>query len=254
MKYTNELIRVGLTREQALIYEILLDSPLLPVRTISKNAGVGRELTYYVLDQLSALDMCEKVENIGKVALWRAKHPESIKKVAEEKKTVAEEANIAYGKVIEHLVSDFNSLHSRPHVKFFEGFDGLNETYADILKNTKEVFVFRSLYDHENSELRALVSEQLKKQSSAGIRSYVLTPKLEHMSSTVYSHDMARNITRKIIPKDKFVLPAYILIYKGKVSITSVKNKDSMVTTLIENSDIADTFLTLFQFMWDSIE
>lgn len=254
MNYTNELIRIGLTREQALVYEVLLSSPLLPVRNISKNAGVGRELTYYVLDQLTTIGLCEKVEHVGKVALWRAKHPESIKKVAEEKKIIADEASLAYGKVIERLVSDFNTLHSRPHVKFFEGFDGLRETYSDILKNTKEVFVFRSLYDHENKDLRSLVSEQLKKQSQAGIRSYVLTPKLEHMSSVIYSHDIERNITRKIIPKDKFVLPAYILIYKGKVSITSVKNKDAMVTTIIENSDIADTFLTLFQFMWDSIE
>lgn len=254
MKYIDELIHIGLTKEQARIYEVLLSSPLLPVRIISKNASVSRELTYVVLDQLQKLELVEKIENVGKVALFRAKHPSSIEKIADEKKVIAEEAKAAYGNVIEKLVRDFNISHARPHVKFYEGLDGIKETYSLILKEAKETFVFRSLYDHENQEVRALVSEQLKKQTSKGIRSYVLTPKLEHMSATVYSHDMERNITRKIIPKEKFSLPGYIVIWKDKISITSLRDKDHMVTTIIDNRDIAETFLTLFQFMWDSIE
>ncbi len=250
MRYIESLTKLGLSPDQAKIYETLLATTLLPARMISRKSGVGRELTYVVLEQLENMDLAERSTE-GKIILFRAKHPRHIKKVLEEKRETALVAEKAYKDIINALVGDFNVTHNKPFIRFYEGTEGLLKTYDYILKYAKTVHVIRSLYDSENPELRALITEQLKKQATKRIRSFVLTPQLAHMSNEKLSHDFERNITRKIIPKEKFTLPSQIIIYNNTVSITSMK-KDVM-TTIIENEDIAETFRKMFQYMWDTV-
>ncbi len=93
------------------------------------------------------------------------------------------------------------------------------------------------------------MSEKIKKQSQKGITSYVLTPQLSHMKSEKLTYNPEKNVIRKVVPKDRFTLSAQVMIYNNTVSITSMRKE--VVTTVIENEDIAQTFLTLFQYMWD---
>lgn len=248
MQYFDSLIKLGLTQDQAKIYEILVSSPILPARLISQRSGVGRELTYLVLKQLEEIDLIEK-SNQGKIILFRAKNPRNIKKVLEHKKELALVAEKAYQDIIGSMIGDYNIANSKPYIRFYEGLEGLQKTYDHILKNAKDVYVFRSLYDYENQDIRKMVTAQLKKQAEKNIKSYVISPHLPHMSKEKLVHDLERNITRKVIPKEKFILPSQVIIYNNTVSITSIK-KD-IVTTIIENEDIAKTFATLFSYIWN---
>ena len=250
MKYIESLEKLGLTQDQAKIYETLIVAPLMPASLISRKSGVGRELAYVVLGQLESLGLVERSTQ-SKIILFRATHPRHIKKILEVKRETALVAEKAYQDIITGMVSDFNTAHNKPFIRFYEGTEGLQKTYDHILKYSKTVHVIRSLYDHEKPELRKMITEQLKKQSAMKIRSFVLTPHLPHMSPEKLTHDLERNITRKIIPKDKFTLPSQVIIYNNSVSITSMKKE--LLTTIIENEDIAQTFRTLFNFMWDSI-
>lgn len=250
MRYFEPLTKLGLSPDQAKIYEILLGTTLMPARLISRTAGVGRELTYVVLGQLENLELVERSTQ-GKIILFKAKHPRHIKKVLEKKRETVLIAEKAYQDVISAMVGDFNTVHNKPFIRFYEGTEGLEKTYSHILKYAKTVHVIRSLYDYENPELRALITEQLKKQAAKKIRSFVISPHLPHMSKELLTHSIERNITRKIIPKEKFTLPSQVIIYNNTVSITSMK-KD-IVTTIIENEDIAETFRNIFQYMWETI-
>lgn len=251
MKYTESLKKLGLTIDQAKIYESLLVATILPARLIAKQSGVGRELTYVVLGQLEQLGLVERSAQ-GKVALFRALHPRNIKKMVEEKQEAVLTAQQAYQDIITTMISDFNITHHKPFVRFYEGLEGLQKTYTHILKYAKTVRVMRSLYDYEHQEIRDIVTEQIKKQSKKGIKSYVLSPKLPHMNMEKLVYNPERNIIRKVASKEHFTLPAQIIIYENTVSITSMKKE--LVTTIIENEDIAKTFLTLFNYMWDREE
>lgn len=251
MKYLDSLTTLGLTKDQAKIYEILLSAPLLPVRLISSKSGVSRELAYVVLGQLEQIGLVERSTQ-GKVILFRAEHPRMIKKILEEKHQKFLEAEKAYQDIIGIMVSDFNVTHNKPFIRFYEGLEGLQKTYEHILRHAKTVYVIRSLYDYDNPELRSMVTEQLEKQVAKNIQSYVLTPKLDHMKPEKVVKNIKRNITRKIVSKDLFTLPSQIIIYNSTVSITSMKG--AIVTTIIENQDIATTFLNLFNYMWSQEE
>lgn len=249
MKYLDSLKKLGLTQDQAKIYEILVMVNVLPARLIAQKSGIGRELTYTVLKQLEQLDLVERL-NQTKIIVFRAKHPRHVKKLLEEKRNIVADAERSYQETISGLVSDFNISHNQPFIRFYEGEEGLKKTYDHILKHAKEVRVIRSLYDYEHENLRSLVTSQLKKQAEKGIRSFVLSPHLPHMRPEKLSHNLERKITRKVIQKEKFIMPAQVIVYNNSVSITSMKKE--VVTTIIENEDIAQTFLNLFQYMWDA--
>lgn len=251
MKYTNHLENLGLTVDQAKVYEILISTNVLPVKTIAQKSSVGRELTYIVLKQLEELGLVEKSSQ-GKILLYKAKNPRNIKKLADDIQEKADIAKQSYNVSILEMVNLFSKNHNKPYIRFYEGLEGLQKTYDHLLRHTKTVHVFRSLFDYENLEIRSMITNQLKKQSEKKIRSYVLSPYLEHMSSEKLTHSLEKNVTRKIIPKDQFSLPAQIIIYNDTVSITTVEKE--IVTTIIENKEIAQTFLILFQYIWNSIE
>jgi hypothetical protein len=63
-------------------------------------------------------------------------------------------------------------------------------------------------------------------------------------------HNLERNITRKVVPLEKLELPSQVIIYNNTVSITSLKKE--IVTTVIENEDIAQTFKKIFDYLWDA--
>lgn len=248
MKYLESLTKLGLTTDQAKIYEILLSSTVLPARLIAVQSGVSRELTYIVLGQLESLELVERSTQ-GKITLFKALHPRNIKKIVEEKREELLTIEQSYETIITKMVGDFNIAHHKPFIRFYEGLEGLQKTYSHILKHAKTVRVIRSLYDYEDQEIRTLVTEQVKKQAERNIKSYVLTPKLPHMKPEKLTFNAEKNVIRKVVSKEKFVLPAQVIIYNSTVSITSMKK--GLVTTIIENEDIAQTFLALFMYMWD---
>lgn len=249
MKYLQQLTTLGLTKDQAKIYETLLFVTTLPARLIAQKSGVGRELTYLVLKQLEKLDLVER-QNEGKIILFRAKDPRNIKQILEQKRAESISAERAYQETIAEMVGEYNNTHNKPFIRFYEGIEGLQKTYDHILRHAKTVRVLRSVYDREHASLRDMVIKQIQKQAEKGIRSYVLSPALPHMQPEKLLHNTKRNITRKTVPKEKFTLPSQIIIYNNTVSITSMK--DEIITTVIESEAIAQTFLNLFTYMWDA--
>lgn len=248
MNYKESLKKLGLTADQAAIYQELIKVPLLPARMIATKSGVARELTYIVLGQLEQKGLVERSES-GKVILFRAKNPGYLKQLVDQKKARALDAEATYQEVIADLVSDFNVGHGKPFIRFYEGVDGLQKSYEHLLKHAKTVYVIRSLFDYEHKDVRAAVTRQLEAQAKKGIRSYVISPKLPHMRAEKVMHNTERNITRKVVPLEKLELPSQVIIYNNTVSITSLKS--DMVTTVIENKDIAETFKKIFDYLWE---
>ena len=77
--YEEILIKSGLTRDQAKIYEVLLKNGVLPASKISLKAGLKRGLGYKIIEQLVVLGLVEKIDK--KVALFAPNHPSKIKEL-----------------------------------------------------------------------------------------------------------------------------------------------------------------------------
>lgn len=245
------LIDSGLTKEQAKIYLYLLDAGLSNAKVIAQKTKVGRALTYKVIEQLIGMGLIEKREDIGKVALFKASHPSAIKNILEKNKQVVDFANESFSKSYGMLCSQFNILNGKPHVKFLEGLDGLQEMYNDILDEGQDIKLFRSFLDHKDEQVTKILREHMKKQATKGIRVKMIGPHRNDVTlEELKKKDIERLVTRKTI-HEGFLIPSQVIVYGNKVSITDFKN---LIITIIENECVKDSFERMFDYTFDNLK
>lgn len=245
------LIDAGLTKEQAKIYLFLLENGLAPAKVVASKTVIGRALAYKVLEQLIALELAEKRENIGKVALFFPAHPKRLKELLATKRERAIETSEALEHSFGLLASSFNLLSGKPNIQFFEGVEGLQRVYGDILETNQHISVISSPIHHGKQEVLHLIREQIKKQAAQKIQTKAITPHTatEYPSTTPVREDETHLITRKIVPAEKLNIPAQVIVYSDKVAITNFK--EGIITVLIESKYIAETFRMMFEYMWE---
>lgn len=242
------LVQAGLSKEEALVYNFLIENGPKTAGLISRKTALKRGLSYKVLAQLVQLGLVERKEETGKVALFIPAHPLKLKEVAEKKEREAKDAQIALGDVLDRLISSYNLASGKPGVTFFEGRSGIERVYNDVIRTKSTVHLIRSVYDNDRPELAQIIPEQIRKQVAADIHVRAITPLDRDTPATVLAHDAKNLVERRIIPRQVFTLPAQIMIYGNKVAITSLRT--SLVTTLIDNPDIAETFSVMFEYIW----
>ena len=242
------LIDSGLKKEQAKIYLFLLENGLAPAKIIASKTGIGRALAYKVLEQLLILGLVEKREDIGKVALFFPAHPKLLKELVSARKERAEEAFQAMERSYGLFASSFNLLSGKPSIQFFEGTEGLQNVYNDVLDVGKDILIVSSSIP-ERAEVLNIIRGQIKKQAAQNIKTRAITPYgAGHIAAFPEEDDEKYLISRKKLPAEKLNIPAQIIVYGDKVAITNFK--ESLITVLVESKYIAETFRIMFEYIW----
>lgn len=243
------IVDSGLTLEQTKIYLFLLGTGLSSAKIISKNTGIGRALTYKILGQLLALGLIEKREDLGKITLFYPGHPQKLKDLAYTKSRSATEAQENLQAVFGTLISSYNLLSGKPNVQFYEDSDGLKKIYDDILDTGRNIMVISSPIDENRVGVLHLIREQIEKQAAKNIKTKAITPLGNQKTATPVGDDEKFMITRKGIAIEKLNIPAQVILYGDKVAITNFK--ESMISVLIESEYIHETFVKMFEYIWD---
>ncbi len=244
------LIDCGLSLEQAKIYTYIITNGLSTAKVISSITGVGRALTYKILDQLEGFDLVEKREDISKIALFSPKHPRNLKNMIDEKKRGLEHAYNDFNKVYGLLSSEFNALIGRPNVQFYDGVEGISKVHEDILDVAQDIMVISSPIKEGRQEVLHLIKEQIEKQVAKNIKTKAIAPHLDGQKiATPIEEDEKYLITRKKVSIDKLNIPAQIILYGDKVSITNFK--ENIITVVIESRHITETFRVMFNYIWN---
>lgn len=245
------LVKIGLSDKESLVYLTLLELGVSPARTLIAKTKLKRGNLYDILYQLISRGVVEKTEN-KKVAAFRASPPENLLKIIENREQEVDGSKKLFENSLSSLKSLYNLTTKKPTVFYYEGLMGLKRIYEDILREKKNILLIRSIYDNNHKEIDDLILSQINKQIKAGIRTRAITPFVEDTPQAVLEKDKERLVERRIIQKEKLVLPGQIIIYGNKVAITDLK--DSFISTLIENENIAETFRILFNYVWDQAQ
>ncbi len=244
------LVDCGLSLDQAKIYVHLLSNGFSSAKSISSKTGIGRALTYKIIDQLIDLDLIEKREDIGKIALFLPKHPRNIKNMVEVKKQSLNHAFSDFNTIFGSLSSEFNALFGKPNIQFYEGVGGVEKVHSEILEIGQDILVMSSPIKEGRQEILHLIKEQIEKQVAQNIRTKAIAPHSDIQSvATPIEEDEKYLITRKKVPTEKLNIPAQIIIYGDKVSITNFK--ETILTIVIESKYISETFRIMFDYIWN---
>jgi sugar-specific transcriptional regulator TrmB len=246
------LISLGLTADEATIYNILLEGGFMPARTVALRASLGRPLTYKILDDLIVKGVVEKKELGKKVSLFSPVHPRELEKLLEKKKEEVDNTKKALDESIGQMISKYNLFIGKPNVQFYEGIEGIKKVHDYMVSTAKEIYLIQSPKDKVIPESKSLIDENIQARIKMGIKTRAITP-LSVTTRLKISHDSEKLIERRIIDDSLFPMNAQILVHENIVSMVDY-NQNNIITTIIENTEFADTFKTIFNFMWEKIE
>ena len=159
MQEENILIQAGLSEEQALAYQSLLDKGPQRASDLAKWTGIKRGLIYKVLEQLESMGLVSKQGGLGTVAVFSPAHPSLLLSNIEKK-----EKEIALNKEmlmssIGALSSKYNLIIGKPNVQFFEGKEGIIKIYEQALNSgTKFIDSFE-----DKGEMSTFIPEYIPK-------------------------------------------------------------------------------------------
>ncbi len=231
------------------IFLVLLDKGPLRAKVAASLSGVRRELTYRAFEELEEKSLVKKVEPQNGVSYFEPIHPEMlIGKLKDSNNHIVSIQNILSSNM-SSLVSSYNKGMGLPHIEFKEGAEGLSYLYNDINDVGADIKLIRSSLDIQHPEIREIISNQRQKQIKNNIHTKMVTSFTRHPIKEVLVRDKKYLIDRRMVAPKTLEIPAQIIIYGEKVAITSFEIP--IVTTIIENKAIRDTFDILFTNLWD---
>jgi len=248
----NILIQAGLSEEQALVYGSLLEKGPQKASNLSSWTGIKRGLTYKVLEQLEIMGLVEKKGGDGTVATFYPQHPSLLMHTLEgrEKELVLAKEMLTFS--LGTLSSKYNLITGKPSVQFFEGLLGMQKLYDDILVVKEDILLIQSNKDRSRPEIEEIVSSHIKKQVSAKIHVKAITPFVPDTKEYIEKYDEQNLVTRRVVSIEKYNPEAQIMIYGNKVGFTSFG--EILVTTIIDNKEIASTMRATFEGLWSGLE
>lgn len=242
----NILKQAGLSEEQAITYEALLDKGPQKASTLSVWTGIKRSLTYKVLEQLENMGLVEKKGGTGTVAVFYPAHPSILLDKIDRDKKNLDLAKEVVSLGIGNLSSKYNLLTGKPNIRFFEGEDSVSNITGDFPKVEKEI---RQIIDISNAlkEFKDETINYLNKRIKLGIHKKMILPDTEENRKYIESGSEMTEF--RLLPKNT-VIPTSFQMYENKVTILTL-NKEKKIGLIIEDKEIATGMQNIFDALWD---
>jgi sugar-specific transcriptional regulator TrmB len=254
LEYTQDIANTGLSREQAIVYEVLLklgeSTASAIARAIPGDISLSRPLVYKILEELIQLNLAHKSDEEGKVATFGPKHPVAISKVIERERERIQMVKKQFIPTSGALASLFNLHVGKPGVQFYEGEDGVWEVLLDSLTASEEILTYADL-EAIAKYIPALNAEYSTMREEQGLKKRGLVIDSPEARTFLGSYDGAVTNTKLInategVPDFQTIMQ----IYDNKVSYLTLTD-EYLVGIIITDQYIARTHRYLFESLWE---
>ncbi len=253
MQEENLLIQAGLSEEQALTYQTLLEKGPQKASELSKWTGIKRGLVYKVLEQLESMSLVSKGGGKGAVATFSPAHPSLLLSNIERKeKEIALNKEILQSS-IGSLASKYNLIIGKPNIQFFEGEEGVQKVLEDTLKTTDEVLTYLDIEIVEKY-FKEINDEYVKKREKKGIKKRLLVVKNDYSNELFQTwHRDNPNFFQvtnlKMVTTSLNDIEGAIQIYENKIGIITISNQN-LISIIIEDDRINKLFKSMFEALY----
>jgi len=253
LEYTKEITNTGLSKELAVVYEVLLKLGESPASTIAKTipntSPLSRPLVYKVLEELITLDLAEKHAPKGKVATFVPKHPIALSKAIDKQKEKIELAKKQFLPTSGKLSSLFNLMSGKPGVQFYEGEDGVWEVLMDSLTATEEIRTYADL-EAIDAYIPAINAEYSTLREERKIKKRGLIVDSPKARDFLKSYTGNVTLTKLVKSSESVQFQTVMQLYDNKVSYITLTEK-YLVGIIITDEYIAKTHKYLFDSLWE---
>ena len=238
---TTILRKAGLTDSQAKGYLALIERGQLTPTELAVATNETRTNAYAIADKLVDLGLATKQS--GAKNTYTPESPARLKQLLIAKQRALKAANDELAGLLPSLLSTYRLTTDKPGVLYLEGIDSLRLIYDDIINTGDTLKIFPSAHDNDDPDVSNMINSQIKRQRSAMIRTETLLRSEIFKSTGVQNDDLfeARPATFQ-------ALDAQIMIYGNNIAMTTFRN--GIVSTIITNEQITETFRQLFLALW----
>src|SRR3989344_320940 len=154
----DKLQKLGMTKSEATIFELLVKYGEISGSKLSKKSGIDRSTTYNLLSSLNAKGFVSYSIKDG-LKNYKISNPENLKKFVDEKAEIAES-------VIEEIKNTQQKTHSEDFVEIYEGKNAPRIMYGHYLSQKNQKFYTYGGYGKMFSTLDLEMKGYIKKFKS----------------------------------------------------------------------------------------
>ncbi|MDD3284013.1 MAG: helix-turn-helix domain-containing protein [Patescibacteria group bacterium] len=240
------LIELGLSQNEAIVYEHLLINGKSLAGDIIKKTPLKRGVIYNALSDLVKKGLIKQGKT-NKILSFSPNHPDKLREYIENREREVKKAEISLDSQMPMLLSSFNLVSNQPGVRIYEGKDGLAKTLNDSLSSKTEIVTYADIYGMEKYMGRANDKYITKRKELKIYKRAIL-------ADTPYARDYMKDYDKEVtelryIDGKEYPMYLEMEIYDNKVSFMTFSDK-KLIGVIIENEEIYKTQKSIFEIVW----
>lgn len=250
MSLIKELVKFGLSDNEACVYMACLELGSSSVQEIAKRAKLNRVTVHGIIDSLLQKGFLreEKNKTKRKIAPYP---PMKLYDVVSRK----EDQLKRQIKMLDSLVPDLKSImkgkEEKTNIIYYEGEEGLKNWASDALETEGELLEWTKIESFSKRFDKYLSSyyfpEKAKRQIPTRFIFLDTKEAHEYVQRNYIDNKNAPPIKARFISPEKFETPGFMLIYNNRYSIALPKE---MRAVTVEDKVIADAQRKIWEFGW----
>lgn len=240
-----ELIKLGFSEHEAIVYLAVLTLGQATVGQIAKKAGINRTSGYDIVRRLWEWGMVHEVAGTKKQT-FATEAPSRLAVYLEQRSKVAEH----HAKQAHMLLPALQFLRPhatfRPQVQLFEGSEGIKKLYDTSLEGKGPIRAFLSAESLEGFDPK-YVYEYFRKRAAKKIFIRAIMAD-DSVARKYQKQDKALLRETRIVPHEKMDVRPETYIYDDHIAFFSLREK---VGVCITSPDMAKALRKLFDLSWE---
>ncbi len=239
---------MGLSTNEALIYELLLEKGSTKPADLVEPSGLGRGNIYNILQQLLQKNLVA-IKELGKFQVYEAVDPSQLQDLLTRKHQEITNLESAFQAALPQLTSLFRLSTGKPAIQVFEGLEGMKAVLEDSLTAKSEILTW---FDPEamTDAFAAINQAYVKNRVRAKKSKRILLPAAPQ--SAAYQARMQNAYTDiRLANNQQAGFGLAVEVYDAKVSF-HVLNPAKPIAFIIENEAVAQFQRTVFEPLWQT--
>jgi len=239
------LEKAGLSPGETAVYLALVDLGLTSVGPVVSGSGVSTSKVYSILERLIKKGLVSSIaeDNVKK---FKAESPNQLLEYINNKEKEVQDVKKELEQNISKIFDKIKLSEKQTVTSVYEGFKGMKSVFEkslDELKKGDEMFI--SGISKSTEEIRNYFIHYYKRQVKIGFRVRAIFDE----TGEEKARERKNKLTEfRFLPKG-IVTPATICVYHNK-TIIQVGNPAYILTIVINNREIANSFKYNFDAMW----
>jgi sugar-specific transcriptional regulator TrmB len=244
------ITQLGFKHHHAQIYEYLNQNGKSKPAYLAKILGLKRPTVYKALYELEEKNLVKRIVGTKEDDLsFTATHPRNINKLIEKKRAKVNKINKKFQDLYPNYLDAFSQHNKFPISDILSGVQGLKKVHLEVEQLEKEVLLLRSCCDRISDELAKEIDRHVAKRSKLEIPTKIISPTVETLKYTKKNYPKIPNREIRLIDREIFEVSTQIMLYSDKVALTNYG--DEVITLLIQQKDIYNSFKILFNLLWE---